>query len=140
MIKNFRHACVIVKDLDRSLRFYRDLLGLKLVKLLSTEGKTPEVILGVKGIKLTYAKLRAPNQPKRSPAIFELHYWKSPKISPRGGYNHVSFSVKNLDREYARLRKAGVKFISKPVKAPYSGKKICFAYDPDKHLIEFAED
>jgi len=140
MITNFRHACVIVKNLNKSLKFYRDILGLKVYKTFTIKGKIPETALGVKGIKLTYVKLRIPNQPKRSPAIFELHYWHCPRMRHKKGYNHVSFTVKNIDREYKRLKKVGVKFISSPIKASHGRTKLCFAYDSDNNLIEFVED
>lgn len=140
MIKDFRHVCVVVKDLKKALGFYRDILGLKLFKVLKVEGKYPETVLNKKGIKLTYVKLRAKNQPKNSPAVFELHYWTRPKLANRARYNHISFSVENLDYEYKRLRKLGVKFISKPTRSPDGKTKICFGFDPDHNLIEFVED
>ncbi len=140
MIKNFRHACVLVGDLDKALKFYRDILGLEVFKIVSVKGKYPERALNIKGIKLTYVKLRAPGQPKNSPAILELHCWQRPKIAPRKSYNHISFTVKNIDALYKRLSKSGVRFISGPLKAPGGYTKICFAYDPDNNLIEFVED
>lgn len=140
MIKNFRHTCVLTRNLDKSLKFYRDILGLEVIKVLTAEGKHLETILNVKKAKLTYAKLRTPGQPKKSPPVFELHYWENPKIFPKQGFNHISFTVKNLDYEYKRLKKLGVKFISKPIKVSYSNSKICFGYDPDKNLIEFVQE
>lgn len=131
---------MIVDNLKKSLKFYRDILGLKLYKTFTIEGKIPETALGIKGIKLTYVKLRSPGQPKRSPAIFELHYWHHPKMRHKKGYNHVSFTVKNIDREYRRLKKLGVKFISVPINAPHGRTKLCFARDPDNNLIEFVEN
>ena len=140
MIKNFRHACVVVKNLDKSLKFYRDILGLKVSKILTAEGKYPQTVLNIKGIKLTYVKMRTKGQPKNSPSVFELHYWRSPEISRKVKYNHISFTVQDLDREYKRLRRRDVRFISKPMQAPYGYTKICFGYDPDNNLIEFVED
>lgn len=140
VIKCFRHACVIVKDLDRALGFYRDMLGFKVVKIVKVEGKFPETILGVKGIKLTYAKMRAPGQPKNAEPAFELHYWQNPVILPKKGRDHISLTVKGLDREYERLHRRGVKFISKPATSPDNETKICFGYDPDGNMIEFMED
>ncbi|MFH1339303.1 MAG: VOC family protein [Candidatus Omnitrophota bacterium] len=32
MIKNFRHACILVSDLDRALKFYGDVLGLRVCR------------------------------------------------------------------------------------------------------------
>lgn len=140
MIKDLRHACVLVKDLRKSLKFYQDILGLELFKIYHIEGKYPEKALKVKGIKLTYVKLRTPEQPKNKPAVFELHYWKNPKIANKQRYNHISFSVDNLEREYKRLKKQGVRFISPPMQAPHGKTKICFGYDPDNNLIEFVEE
>lgn len=141
MIKDFRHVCIIVRNLDRSLRFYRDILRLRVYKILNVEGEYPETVLGIKGLKLTYVKMRSSNQSKEKPPILELHYWKNPKIgSPKKGYNHISFTVEDIDYEYKRLSKLGVRFISKPVKTPYSNTKVCFCYDPDNNLIEFIEE
>lgn len=140
MIKNFRHTCVVVKDLDKALKFYRDILGLKVLKIITVKGKYPETALNIKGIKLTYVKIQAPNQAKNSPPIFELHYWHKPKISSQKGYHHISFTVENIDYEYKRLSRLAVKFISPPLKAPHGYTKICFAYDPDDNLIEFVEE
>lgn len=140
MIKNFRHACIVVSNLEKSLKFYRDILGLRVDKILNVEGKYPQTVLQKKGIRLTYVKMRSPHQSKNTPPVFELHYWKNPRISPRSGYNHVSFTVKDIDYEYKRLTKLGVKFLSPPQEAPHGDTKICFVYDPDKHLIEFVED
>lgn len=140
MIKNFRHSCIVVKDLNKSLKFYRDTLGLKLSRVRTVKGEYPQTVLGKKGIKLTYAKLRCPGQDRNAPAVFELHYWHRPRIASRSGYNHISFTVKDLDSEYKRLSKLGTKFLSAPTKAPKGRTKICFGYDPDGHLIEFVED
>lgn len=139
MITHFRHSCIIVSNLERALKFYRDILGLRVEKILTVSGKYPETVFNKKGVKLTYAKLRAPHDPKGSPPLLELHCWQRPKIKPAGGYNHISFTVKNLDGEYRRLRKHGVKFISAPITSPDRKTKICFGYDPDKNLIEFID-
>ncbi len=140
MIKNFRHVCIVVSNLKRSLHFYRDILGLKVQKIVDSEGEYPQTLLSKKGIRLTYVKMRSPGQHKNSHPVFELHHWKYPKISARSGYNHVSFTVKDIDFLYKRLVKLGVKFISSPERTPSGYTKVCFAYDPDRHLIEFIED
>lgn len=140
MIKNLRHACIVVKDLDSSLRFYRDVLGLKVAKILTLKGRYPQTVLNKKGIKLTYVKMRSPCQPKNNPPVFELHYWHKPKIANRAKYNHLSFTVKDLDKEYKRLSKLGIKFLSKPLKTPYTNTKVSFGLDPDNNLIEFVEE
>lgn len=140
MIKGFRHTCILVKDLEKALRFYRDILGLKVEKIIELEGKYPETILGIKGVRLTYVKMRSKNQNKNSPPLFELHCWERPKIKIKPGYSHVSFTVKNLDYEYKRLKGKGVRFISKPINTPYTNTRVCFCYDPENNLVELVED
>ncbi|OGZ23215.1 MAG: hypothetical protein A3A08_02245 [Candidatus Nealsonbacteria bacterium RIFCSPLOWO2_01_FULL_41_9] len=140
MIKGFRHICILIEDLGGALKFYREILGLKLSKVVTVKGTYPETVLGIKGANLTYVKLYGQNQSKNSQPILELHYWHNPKKSLQQKQGHISFTVKDLDSEYKRLCKAGVKFISKPIKAPGGRSKICFCYDPDNNLIELIED
>jgi len=140
MIKSFRHAGLVVRDMQRDLRFYRDTLGLKVEKDITLKGAHLEKIFNKKGIVLRYAKLYAPGQDKKDVPVFELHCWIKPKRIPKKGFNHISFTVKGLDFEYRRLSKLGVKFISTPLKSPVTNTKLCFGYDPDGNLIEFIED
>lgn len=140
MIKNFRHTCILVSDLKKSLNFYRDFLGFNVTKIITVSGRYPQTALNVKGARITYIKLSAPNQPKKTEPILELHYWENPKLKPRKNLNHISLTVNKIESEYNRLCRLGVKFISSPIKNPYGNTKLCFAYDPDKNLIEFIED
>lgn len=140
MIKNFRHMCIVVRDLDKSLKFYRDIIGFKVYKIVTIKGRYPETLFNMKGVKLTYVKLHSPGQSKDSPPVFELHYWQRPRILPKPGRNHLSLTVGHIDYEYKRLKKLGVRFISPPVKTPYINTKVCFGFDPDDNLIEFVEE
>ncbi|RKY32121.1 MAG: hypothetical protein DRP74_03310 [Candidatus Omnitrophota bacterium] len=140
MIKGFRHVCLLVKDLERSLRFYRDILRLRVDKIITLKGSHLEKIFKIKNAELIYTKMRSPDQPKKSQPIFELHCWRRPRRLPRKNYSHVSFSVKNLDQTYKKLKRKGVKFIASPAISPDGKTKICFGYDPEGNLIEFMED
>lgn len=139
MIKEFGHVCVLVKDLERALSFYRDRLGLEVVRQCTVEGKYPETAFRMKGVSITYVKLRCPGRPGKSPALLELQHWKRPKRLPAAGLHHISFIVDGLEREYRRLRRRGVRFLSGPVRSPSGDTMLCFARDPDGNLIEFVE-
>jgi len=140
MIKGFRHVCIAVKDLNASRAFYRDILGLREVRMLTVKGAYLEKVFDRKGVVLTYVKMRDRHQPKHIQPVFELHHWEgSWKKGPKY-LHHISFTVDDLDAEYRRLKRRGVDFISAPVISPDGRTKICFAYDPDRVLIEFIED
>jgi len=140
MIKNLNHVCLIVKDLDRSIRFYRDIMGLRVSKVTDIEGEYPQRVLGVKGVKISYAKLSVPDRSDRDGPVLELHWWRQPRILPKKIYGHISFGVKDIDGEYRRLRRKGVRFISKPLTAPDGHARICFGRDPNGNRIEFIEE
>jgi len=140
MIKQFKHTCVLVKDLNESLKFYRGILGLKVVRKLNVEGSFPETAYDIKGLKITYVKLSASRDPKNTDGLVELQRWQRPKMLSKKTYSHISFSVDNMELEYRRLKKRGVRFISRPVIAPDGRIKLSFCYDPDNNLIELIED
>jgi catechol 2,3-dioxygenase-like lactoylglutathione lyase family enzyme len=70
------HTAIVVSDTDASLRFYRDLLGLKVVGESENYGPEQERLNNVFGARLRITTLRAP----AGPAIELLEY-----LTPRDG-------------------------------------------------------
>ena len=120
LIADLHHASLIVADTDRSLAFYRDLLGLEL-----DEGR-PD--LGYPG-----AWLRVGSR--------QLHLLELPNPDPvegrpaHGGRDrHVAFKVADVDLLVQRLEEAGVVYTMSR-----SGRKALFCRDPDGNALEFME-
>ena len=61
------HIAVTVSNMDRSLAFYRDLLGLKEVERHLLEGETISKMMGKPGIVLQVVRLAAPDTPASEP-------------------------------------------------------------------------
>ena len=59
MIKDVRHVGIVVTDMDVSLKFYKDLLGLKVKSLVDEEGEFLDNMLAHKNVKNKVAKLYA---------------------------------------------------------------------------------
>jgi catechol 2,3-dioxygenase-like lactoylglutathione lyase family enzyme len=140
MVTSFRHVCIIVKDLDRAIVFYRDVLGLKLEKVREIAGPRAEEILGKKGAHLLYAKMRTADQSKDAEPVLELHCWKYPRKKAGMGGGHLAFTFGNIERAYRAMKRRGVRFVSAPSLSPSGRTKLCFGYDPDGNLIEFFQD
>jgi catechol 2,3-dioxygenase-like lactoylglutathione lyase family enzyme len=134
---NFRHTCIVVLDLNSALEFYVSKLGMKIIDCETLEGPYPDELLGIKNVRLTYVKLDFLNQ---LPPRFELHYYENPIVEDVIPFGHISLTTENLDVEYERLKKLGVNFVSPPIVAPDTGRKVCFCTDPDFNLIELVED
>ena len=50
-MKAIRHTGIVVSSMKRSLEFYRDLLGLKMVKDFKEEGEYIDKISGLRSLK-----------------------------------------------------------------------------------------
>ncbi|MEA2213283.1 MAG: diaminopimelate decarboxylase [Solirubrobacteraceae bacterium] len=147
-VKRLDHVSVTSGDLERSLRFYRDLLGLVLRdRGEMSHGELAE-ITGMSAARVRWADLHLPNQ-----QVLELLEYVSPKGVPvtkadnDPGSTHMALRVDDIDAFHARLVAAGVPVRSSPVTLDdpddWNGARCFYASDPDGvtvELIEWAHD
>lgn len=140
MITEIRHAGIVVSDMDKALEFYCDLLGLKIVNDFTEESDHINAILGFSGIRLRIVKLTIDNK-----MLIELFQFLNPKkssISPpiwNIGCSHIAFSVDDIDKEFEKLSKNGVRFNCPPCISPDGYAKYTYCQDPDGTNIELVE-
>lgn len=116
-IKNVHHILLTVKDLDASVRFYRDTLGLTLEKQYRTFAM---LHAGTFGIYLS-----------TEPWSFD----KPEAAKGAGIFPH--FEIDNMEVLVAHLKNKGVTILQEPKK--YSWGKEFFALDPDGYQWSFIE-
>jgi catechol 2,3-dioxygenase-like lactoylglutathione lyase family enzyme len=144
------HANVVVTDMERSLGFYRDLLGLTVQLELVLEGEWIERIVGMSGVKARCVYLEA----ALGGARLELLQYVSPEgesIQTNSrpnttGLRHFAFVTEDLDAACERLAAAGLRPIHPPVVVPLGGvtahtgrKRLCYFLDPDGVIVELAD-
>ncbi|MHC5056266.1 MAG: VOC family protein [Planctomycetota bacterium] len=142
-IKGFHHISLSVKDVDKSIAFYRNLFGCELLPGGGMRsGKEVSEGVGVPNAELKNFKLRAPN----SDVIIELIEYVSVKGKPLAPHHisdfhiaHTCFIVDDLDRTYELLKAKEVRFLSPPVVVAQTGAKFNYAYDPDGNMIELVQ-
>jgi catechol 2,3-dioxygenase-like lactoylglutathione lyase family enzyme len=135
------HIGIAVSDLERSLRFYRDLLGFRWEHALDVEGEPSDTLLRLKGAKLRAEYLT------RDGVRIELLYFASPPAPPRPerplnqyGLTHLSFRVTDLDAVVNGLREAGERVLDDTIiRFPEWQSAACFIVDPDGQLIELVQ-
>lgn len=135
-----RHVGIVVSDLERSLRFYEKLLGLKVVKRAEEVGEFIDKVCGLDKTRLITVKLAADDGSLVEILSFNSHAVK--KIERQIydiGVSHVAFTVNDIDREYSKLCREGIKFISPPSLSPDGLAKVAFCKDPDGVYIELVE-
>src|SRR5262249_37565134 len=140
-IQRLTHVGICVSDLERSLRFYRDLLGFSLEHQLEVAGEPTDTLLRLRGTKLRALYLT------RDGVRIELLHFASPpapaareRVMNEHGLTHLSFRVADLDAMLAALRAAGVGVLEETVlRFPEFQSAACFITDPDGQLIELVE-
>ena len=140
MIKDVRHIGIVVTDMEKSLKFYRDLLGLKIKSLVDEEGQFLDNILAHENVKNKVAKLYAKNGNALVELIDSKSYGnKKDRDFFTIGASHFAFTVDNLEKTYDYLVKNGVKFTATPQQTPDGFAKVTFCEDPDGTPIELVE-
>lgn len=129
MIKSFEHVGMVTGDMDRSLAFYRDLLGLRL-HLRKTMGNGTEVAFLDSGNGML--EIFAP--PGGAGPASDL-------AAATSGVLHITFLVDNVDESFAKLEAAGVAIKERPRPAVNSEvlDRVAFLRDPDGIIVEIAE-
>ena len=143
------HTGLTVSDLDRSVAFYRDLLGLELIAQWDSRQPDLRAVVGYPDAELRIALLRLPAEPDGAPGHhIELLEYRQPR-GTRGdantyipGNGHVAFMVEDLDATYADLKAKGVRFKSAPVDITHgrnAGGKAVYFFDPDDITLEMIQ-
>ena len=124
----FLHTMVRVKDLEESLRFYCDLLGLHEVKRYDSErGRFTLVYLAASG-QLEEAKETF------SPTIELTYNWDKEDYSGGRNFGHLAFAVENIYELCKKLMNAGVT-INRPPRCGH----MAFVKSPDGISIELLQ-
>jgi catechol 2,3-dioxygenase-like lactoylglutathione lyase family enzyme len=140
-LQRLTHVGICVSDLERSLRFYRDLLGFVWEHELQVEGEPTDTLLRLKGTKLHAVYLA------RDGVRIELLRFASPPAPTRPerpmhqhGLTHLSFRVADLDAVLDGLRAAGERILDETViRFPEWQSAAAFIVDPDGQLIELVQ-
>ncbi|MCY3806346.1 MAG: VOC family protein [bacterium] len=140
----FNHFNVTVSDMDRSLVFWRDLLGLDLLGRGIVEYRHLDEIVGLENTRIEWAELALPGGGMIE--VFRYHRPVGSAVRPRipdPGCTHVCLEVEGLDRLVERLRDAGVNTRSRrPVRIPFGDwkdVKSIYVQDPDGVTVELIE-
>lgn len=121
MIHKLEHIGVMVKNMDESIRFYTEILGMTLVERVSLNDE----------VELSFLSLPGSDQ-----VFIELVGRGSEGMPNQSVVNHIAFTVSNIDEEVARLKRLGVEMIDEKPKTILDGVKIAFFYGPDRERLE----
>lgn len=116
MFARMDHVAVSVKDMQKAIAFYQDIIGLE--KVFDREFDEPMArLIGVEGTKVRIVHMRLGD------SVVELFYYSHPKgrdplPNPQQsdfGLIHIGFQVTNFHETYRKLQQRGVQFLGEPI-------------------------
>lgn len=138
------HTGITVSNLERSLAFWRDVLGFEFSHTAHQTGEMATEITGVEGAEIKLAVLKTPGGHK-----IELLEYLAPADRKRTnlrpcdvGSVHVALLVEDLEAVLARIASSGWEAAGKPqtlTKGPNTGKRVVYVRDPDGTTLEFMQ-
>lgn len=121
------HTMLRVNNLDESLKFYCDALGMKLLR--KQDYPSGEFTLAFVG----YGD-------EASNAVLELtHNWGKSGYELGTAYGHIAIDVEDIHKTCDELKKKGVKVSREPGPMKFGGPSIAFIDDPTGYKIELIE-
>jgi len=137
------HTGITVSNLERSLAFWRDVLGFELSHRAHQTGELAAEITGVPGAEILIAVVKAPGHK------IELLEYRAPANRKHAGLRpcdvgsvHIALTVDNLDAVLETIAASGWKTAGKPqmlTTGPNAGKRVIYVRDPDGTTIEFMQ-
>ena len=140
-IASIRHTGIVVADMQRSLRFYRELLGMEVWADFRDESEYVQAVTDVPGARIWMIKLKAAD----GASIELLQYLSHPQDVPEParacdvGCNHVALQVDDIDELFRKLKAEGIRFHAPPTVSPDGCAKVTYCRDPEGVIIELVE-
>ena len=121
------HTMLRVGDLERSLRFYTDVLGMRLLRRNDyPDGKFTLAFVG-------YGE-------ETDTAVLELTYnWGVEKYDLGSGYGHIAVAVDDARKACEEVKRRGGKVTREAGPMKHGRTVIAFLEDPDGYKIELIE-
>lgn len=116
-----------VGDLERSLAFYTDVLGMRLLRRKDyPSGRFTLAFVG-------YGD-------ERDTAVLELtHNWETASYEIGSGYGHIALGVEDIQAFCDQIRAKGGRVTREPGPMKHGGTVIAFLEDPDGYKVELIQ-
>lgn len=119
------HTMIRVKDVEKSLKFYTELLNMKIVEKRRLEDCWLYFLSDEEGINLIELTANDENPEKG--------------YNGGNGFGHFAFSVESMNKFSEKLKSMGYDYLYEPFDLTGKGSLIAFIQDPDGYEIELIE-
>ena len=136
----FNHVGVSVTDIDASIAFYRDMLGMEqLMDIIPFGGPDIEAIMDIPGVTGRMCMI--------GKGTLNLELFEFDRSEPRGknypvsdgGYTHFGVEVDDIEATYEKLKAAGVRMHSPIISFNGGTMRASYCRDPDGNVFEIMQ-
>ncbi len=122
----FLHTMIRVGDLEKSIKFYTEVLGLTFHRKTEyPEGEFTLAFLGYGGDSEPFLEL--------------THNWGTDSYELGNGYGHMAFGVEDICATCDKIDELGGKVVRPPGPMKHGTTVIAFIEDPDSYKVELIE-
>lgn len=141
MITAIRHVGLVVADLEKAIKFWCDTMGFVVSRQMEESGPHIDAMMGLKDVRVTTAKLAAPDGNLLELLCFhshpDKHQWEGRPYST--GFTHLALTVQDIDETLRRLKLVGASVPAEPQLSPDGQVKVIYASGPEGVLLELVE-
>jgi catechol 2,3-dioxygenase-like lactoylglutathione lyase family enzyme len=140
LVEEIVHIGISVFDLEKSVQFYRDVVGMDIEYRAYHEGEKISRVVGVEDATLDICVMK-----KGGVRLELIDYGKPEKKSIQykdqstPGLIHIAMKVSDVDAACRRMEEMGFDFNSRPMVTRENGPKICYFRGPDNVILELYE-
>ena len=150
MIADVLHFSFTVSDIDQSIEWYTNVLGLGAVHRQRQENEYTPILVGIPGAVLEVAQFAVPGAPGQvdptcwsawSTSLREAAIWGEVATNAVG-CAHLALIVTDIEHRYEHMRALGVAFRNPPVAisaGANAGGFACYFHDPDGITLELLQ-
>ncbi|MFC0472246.1 VOC family protein [Halalkalibacter kiskunsagensis] len=124
--KRIEHVGVMVRDLETSIKFYEDIVGMKLKNTM---------VHSDEHMKLAFLGFK-----KSGETELELIQGYNDQLPIEGKVHHFAITVDDIEGEVKRIKALDVKLIDDEITTLPNGSKYFFFHGPDGEWIEFFQE
>ena len=131
MTMTLRYANITVNDVDESLPFYRDALGLEVRNDVASGGHR-------------WLTLASPDQPELEIVLSDPHAGRSAadgdamqELLTKGVLPNIVFATADVDTAFERVRASGAEVLQEPIDQPW-GPRDCAFRDPSGNMVRIS--
>ena len=137
----FRHCGLVVSDIEKSIKFYTEMLGFNVEKDNLETGSFIDLICGLKNTIVRTVKMSL--EEKIVLELLEFQSHPSPDYRREiisKGFTHIALTINDLDEIYDKLYINGLECYCSPQISPDGNAKVTFCKDPEGNLLELVEE